>query len=379
MFASSPALVVVLGGALLAAPQTPVFRSQANYVEIDAVVTDSAGEFVPGLAASDFVVRENTSSQSISAFSYVDLTGPTSGRSRPIAFRGDLSGRERTDAARIYLLYFAAAPEDLARAKDQARTFVVTALQPGDIAMLWQPRALSPMLVTSDKAELLRQINSYSEGRSTQAASAGAMRPAELRQALDWMGGIQGRRKSILLFASGALSATALPSWRGNTLRWLTGEPASPDGTVAARVTLGDPNLSESSDDLGDLIARADVSVYPCDVRGLLAPDHSAGVYELSFYDPTLAAAQRLSQSYDGIARSTDGLLEIAHRTGGLAIVNTNDPVPGFKRIIDDNSHYYLLGYESSAKRVAGEFRRLDVRVNRPGLTVRSRQGYITR
>jgi hypothetical protein len=44
--------------------------------------------------------------------------------------------------------------------------------------------------------------------------------------------------------------------------------------------------------------------------------------------------------------------------------------------IFDENASYYLLGYEPSKPAEDGKFRRIDVRVNRPGVEVRARSGY---
>ena len=48
-----------------------------------------------------------------------------------------------------------------------------------------------------------------------------------------------------------------------------------------------------------------------------------------------------------------------------------------FNRIVQENSTYYVLGFSSTNERRDGRNRKLDVRVKRPGLTVRSRAGYM--
>jgi hypothetical protein len=69
-------------------------------------------------------------------------------------------------------------------------------------------------------------------------------------------------------------------------------------------------------------------------------------------------------------------LRTLAGATDGLAIVNSNDIEGGLKRIVDDLTSYYLLGYYSSNPKLDGGYRRLTVRVKRPGLEVRARRGY---
>ena len=76
----------------------------------------------------------------------------------------------------------------------------------------------------------------------------------------------------------------------------------------------------------------------------------------------------------------SDGTRVLAEATGGYATVNAQ-PWTGrdFDRIVQENSHYYLLGYYPTERRSEGHFREIDVRVRRPGLKVSNRPGYVYR
>jgi hypothetical protein len=69
-------------------------------------------------------------------------------------------------------------------------------------------------------------------------------------------------------------------------------------------------------------------------------------------------------------------LRTIAEATDGLAIVNNNDLAKGLRRVVDDLSSYYLLGYYSTGK-LDGKFHSINVRVTRPGVQVRARRGFL--
>ena len=56
--------------------------------------------------------------------------------------------------------------------------------------------------------------------------------------------------------------------------------------------------------------------------------------------------------------------------------MNTNDIAAGMKRIVDDVSAYYLLGYYSTNTTHDGRYRRIEVKTRPPGLQVRARRGY---
>jgi hypothetical protein len=71
-----------------------------------------------------------------------------------------------------------------------------------------------------------------------------------------------------------------------------------------------------------------------------------------------------------------DVLRTLADNTDGMAVVNDNDLDRGLKRISDDLTSYYLLGYLSTNSKLDGRFRALKVRVKQPGIDVRARRGY---
>jgi hypothetical protein len=57
-------------------------------------------------------------------------------------------------------------------------------------------------------------------------------------------------------------------------------------------------------------------------------------------------------------------------------VINSNDIDTGLRRISDDLTSYYLLGYYSTNTKLDGRFRSIKVRVKRPGVDVRARRGY---
>jgi hypothetical protein len=71
-----------------------------------------------------------------------------------------------------------------------------------------------------------------------------------------------------------------------------------------------------------------------------------------------------------------EGLRTLAANTDGTVVLNTNID-RALPRLLTDIGSYYLLGYVSTNPKLDGRYRRLTVRVKRPGLTVRSRPGYL--
>ena len=112
---------------------------------------------------------------------------------------------------------------------------------------------------------------------------------------------------------------------------------------------------------------RANVSFYPIDARGLVVFDEPIGPAPPP---PPSVDAARLRDRHES-------LRSLASETDGYAILDTNAIDKALERVLGDTSSVYLLGYYSTNTKLDGRFRRLTVRVKRPGLDVRARPGYL--
>jgi VWFA-related protein len=88
-------------------------------------------------------------------------------------------------------------------------------------------------------------------------------------------------------------------------------------------------------------------------------------------FNPGLSLAEDRAR----MSERRSSLLTMAEDTDGLAVVSTNNIDAGLKRIDDDLSSYYLLGFSSTQKQ-DGKFHKLTVKVTRKGVTARARRGY---
>ena len=111
---------------------------------------------------------------------------------------------------------------------------------------------------------------------------------------------------------------------------------------------------------------RANVSFYPIDPRGLPAFDTPIGP------DRPLGPVADLAQ----LKARNESLHTLALNTDGIALVNNNDLKKQIRRMADDLTSYYLLGYYSTNSKLDGRFRNIKVRSKRPGVEIRSRRGY---
>jgi VWFA-related protein len=386
-------LVAVASTILLAAqqqtpPQTPVdqppvtFRVEVNYVEVDAVVTDAQGNPVTTLTKDDFEVFEDGRRQEVSTFSLVNI--PIERAERPLfaeaPIEADVQTNEQVEG-RIYLLVLDdlhTDPTRTPRVKAAARRFIEQNFGTNDLAAVvftgrsgdGQDFTNNPrLLITAIEKFGGRKLRSATLGRieaATVNPETGQLQPGEdieqmdrafrarsmassVRKLAEFMAGVRGRRKAMLLIGEG--------------VDYNIYEAVGQLGSTASAVTM----------DTHDAIAaatRGNVSIYTIDPRGLASAE--ADLIEVSgtVGDANAQAIQselRLSQ---------DSLRVLADATGGFAAVNRNDLNGAFDRIVTENSSYYMLGYYATNERRGGRFRKLEVRVNRPGLRVRSRSGY---
>jgi VWFA-related protein len=121
-----------------------------------------------------------------------------------------------------------------------------------------------------------------------------------------------------------------------------------------------------------DASRRANAAVYFVDSRGLIG---LIGAFQAAASGPPPDPGSVGSQIFGETVLATGGSENLAEETGGFAITNNNDLNAGLVRAANDSASYYLLGYQPS-RPPSDKWRKLQVRVDRPGVKVRARQGY---
>ncbi len=143
-----------------------------------------------------------------------------------------------------------------------------------------------------------------------------------------------------------------------------------------------------------DAANRANVSIYTMDAAGLRTDSEQAKIRDqvnkagkrgLTSY---ASSPRRETSGNEPLSKALElnedvlrqdphtGLGELAQGTGGLIFDSTNNLRTGFDRVASDLRNYYLIGYTPTNPAYDGTFRKIEVKVNRPGLTVAARKGY---
>jgi VWFA-related protein len=351
-------------------PPQPTFRVRVDAVEIDASVTDARGNPVANLTADDFEILEDRRPQVITSFSLVNI--PVERVERPL-FSGqpiepDVISNQNGEGRLYVFVLDEVSPEQALRTRRFLRRFIEQYFGANDVAavsFLGRARAANAQGLTSNARLLLESIDTFTGGfpRDTapiDPASGGVTGQnqlsgpaneamhlernamAALRSIAEAVAAIKGRRKMLLLFSDNlSVNMQRVIDYSGGTLS-LAEEDAHKAITAAT---------------------RSNVTIYSIDPRGL-SVDGGLGESETA---PTIATDIDHRMNMAALARVT----------GGFALTNTSGFDQAFARIVSENSSYYVLGYSSTNDRRDGRYRRLEVRVKRPGLQVRARGGYL--
>jgi VWFA-related protein len=368
-------------------PPPVSYAVDVSLVEVDAVVTDGGGQVIRDLRQDEFRIFEDGTPQTIDRLSFVNIpiaradAAPTG-----TVFRtSDVRSNVQPFAGRLYVLLL----DDLntsslrgGRVKAAAREFVEQRLSPGDLAaVVHASGSRDNQDFTDDRTRLLASIDRFA-GRMPRSETLN--RVDEYNRQLLLTGRIPERvvdpdepsraEDARRVFdVIGAIARRVAPvHGRRKALIWF-GEGVAYDMFNVARSQASE--VLESSRAAVAAASRANVAIYGVDPRGLRGLGEETMQLTSPVDDPTKPlGATGLSQE---LFRSQQNLRGVSNETGGFAAINAGEFAHAFERIVEENSEYYLLGYYPTTPRQDQIFRRLEVRVDRPGAVVRARSGYI--
>jgi VWFA-related protein len=396
LFACLMGTALVAGQAPQAPPPpqnaTPTFRVRVDYVEVDTVVTDKQGKLVSDLKKEDFQVLEDGKAQTIAAFTTVNI--PIDRYDKPLfaalPIDRDVATNEKPFDGRVYVMVI----DDLHtrfgrsnRVKVAAKQFIEQRLGANDLMAIVHTAGVSTgnQEFTSNKRLLLaavdktngRKLDSATVSKTREYNNTRGMRAGgdvlndpddaergfnaratldTLRSVAEWFGSVRGRRKAILFVSEG--------------IDYDINDMIPANGSTHQSASM----IMDSTREAIAAATRSNVAIYGIDPRGLT--DLGDESIELGSFPDDTSLGVGQGSLYNEIRLSQDSLRTLSEETGGFAVVNRNDFTTSFERIVEDNSSYYVLAYYPPDPR-PGRFHKIDVRVTRPGLTVRARKAYV--
>ncbi|HEY2462353.1 MAG TPA: VWA domain-containing protein [Candidatus Acidoferrum sp.] len=368
-------------------PQSSTRRLKvtSELVLVNVVARDKKGNLIRDLKKDDFTVFEDNKHQDLLTFDFenvdaLNTAGAAESTTTGVAAQGTLAATNADKPAmdardrRLILLFFdfsAMDPEQIERSVNAAKQFVQSKMQPADLigAVSLATNLHVDLDFTDDKAKVLAALNAYtsSEGQGFDAGTTGTAEGAAesggaftaddtdyntftadrkllaLQSIMQTLGKLP-QKKSIIYFSNGI------------TQSGVDNQSALRAATASA--------------------VKANVSIYPLDIRGLEAFPPGGQAQSASLHGQSAYNGAAVINDLNSNAASQETLSTLAADTGGKAFFDSNDFSGVFSQVQKDTSAYYVLGFTSNNPAKDGKFRRLRVQVNRPDLHLEYRSGY---
>jgi VWFA-related protein len=387
---------------------TPTFRASVDLITTDMIARNSRTEqFIADLKVNEVEIYEDGVKQEIVSFvlthggRVLNMLAPPAA---PVQEGIILPQRRPTNdaAGRIFLIFiddFHLQFRETPRTRQLIQKMLRLLIHEGDMFGIVSTghSSISEQL-TYDRQVLESAVERITGGGLTPKEITQGMQtsqgPAELRHrahvafatAYDLMRNlekVQNRRKAVIYISSGydfdpfvegrleeqarRAGITDQTDENGQTLTGVEQTRKSTDYQgQRSQQELAATDLYRELYDIIKAANRANASLYTIDPRGLIA-------------GPDIDQDINMTDWNAFVRESQDSLRILAENTGGIAIVNQNDFDKGLKRIDNETSDYYVLGYYSSNPDPLRRTRKLEVRTSRPDVTVKARETYSLR
>jgi VWFA-related protein len=349
----------------LAASQ-PTFRSNVEYVQIDAVVTDKDDRPVTGLTQADFAIVERGKPQTISSFQFISV--PVTRRTVPdvktAAPTVDVASNVHSPAGRQWILVI----DDLhiiethiLHTKKVVQQFLESLPADDQVAVVFVGRSDLSQDFTSDLGAQIRTVNRVKEslGFAYDAADQGGGSAVGRVSAADrhryGVGTTDVLKNVATALARSTYSRKALVYVSEGITYPLVAPPEDLSGYVQ--------DVLDRWHEALEIARKAGVPIYAIDPRGV--PDCTA------------VRGPCAEPPRENIRNQQNHMRELSENTGGRAFVGYGDNERAVRELVEDSNSFYLLGYYPDPLVRDGKFHDVEVKVTgHPGLKVRARAGY---
>jgi VWFA-related protein len=364
------------------------FKTQSELVLVNISVRDRNGNLVRDLKPEDFTILEDNKPQKISSFDIENTENTPAGETQQVNL---LSSPQKKATAvpanptlsaqaqaikdrRLIILFFdlsAMDPDEIERSGEAARNYVDKQMQPADLVAIV---SLGNSIVlnqdfTSDRAQLKKVLEGFNLGagagfeEGSVGTTEGTADNANSFTVDDTEYNIFNTDRRLEALRTIALQVASVPQEKA-----LIYFSSGMDRT-------GIENESELRSATNAAVL-ANMAIYTMDIRGLQALPPGGAAQDASLRGVSPYNGQSTLNDLNSNFTSQETLVSLSVDTGGRAYLDSNDFSRVFHGVQQDMDMYYLLGYHSTDTSRDGKFRRITVRVNRPGLKLEYRKGY---
>jgi VWFA-related protein len=375
---------------MLAQQAEYTFKSQSELVLVDVSVRDRNGNPVRDLKPEDFTVLEDNKPQKVSSFDIENMENMpavatqqvnllSSTPQKPIATSANPNSAASAEQQaikdrRLIILFFdlsAMQPDEIERSAQAAQNYIDKQMQPADLVSVV---SLGNSITvnqdfTSDRAQLKKVLESFNLG-----AGAGFEEGS--------VGTTEGTPDNANSFTVDDTEYNIFNTdMRLEALRTIALQVASvPQRKALIYFSSGmDRTGIENESELRsatNAAVLANMAIYTMDIRGLQALPPGGAAQNASLRGTSPYSGQSTLNDLNSNFTTQETLVSLSVDTGGRAYLDSNDFSQVFRGVQQDMTMYYLLGYHSTNTARDGKFRRITVRINRPGLKLEYRKGY---
>jgi VWFA-related protein len=328
-------------------------------------VTDGGDRPVADLTQADFSIIENGNVQTITDFRFVSVpvAQRTVNLSAPreavedVATNAPMSEASRIWAIIVDDLHLIEA--DIVPIKAVLSDFARSLPPDDEVALIYTGRSDISLNFTTDQSRLLTAIDKVREavGFGLDAAPPPRLLPLVKRQAKQ----IADTIRNVALSLAGSSHPRRAIVYVGP-------------------MPVIDPEMDTEFrpihlKDAFEQAKRSNVPVYTIDPRGMVQPADAVrgGIGSIGGIDQP-ATTTSVARN---IRHQQEWLHIVAVNTGGRAFVNQSNLTQAVEQIVQENGSFYELAYSPDPLVRDGKFHDIDVKVNRPGVRVRARHGYV--
>jgi VWFA-related protein len=349
-------VIMLLGVAPASSQQTPVFRSSVDRVRVDVVVTDGNDRPITDLTRADFSITENGKAQALTDFRFVSV--PVAQRivhlSAPREAVEDVAtNAPASEASRIWAIIvddLHLIEADIVPIKAVLSDFARSLPPDDEVALIYTGRSDISMNFTTDQSRLLTAIDKVRDavGFGLDSDPPAAQLQYTKRLAKQTADAI----RNVALSLAGSAHPRRAIVYVGTMVTF------DPEQDTEFRPIHLNAAFEQAK--------RSNVPVYTIDPRGLVQPADAVRGY-----------ASNIRRIADNIRHQQEWLHIVAINTGGRAFVNQSNLTQAVQQIVEENGSFYELAYSPDPLVRDGKFHDIDVKVNRPGVRVRARYGYV--
>ena len=360
-------------------------KVNAELVLTNVVARDAkTGEVVRGLKQSDFSVYENGKQQQISSFDFqsVDMATPLNEATISGLASGGNGGSNKAAAVarpedlrnhRLIVMFFdltSMQPEDLDRSVEAAKDFLRKKMQAADLIALV---SLGDTLkvdqdFTADKDALIQEVGIYNgtEGQGyTQGSNSNSNQVEDTTGYTPDESEYNDINTDRELFALRAVSKSLEKINEKKSLLYFSGG-ISRDGIENQASLRAAINAA----------VRANLAIYSVDTRGLQAISPVGDASTGSLRGTGAYSGAAITNNMNANFATQEVMAILSSDTGGKAFFDSNDFAPAFAQVQRDTSAYYAIGFHSTNPSRDGRYRKLSIKINRPGIKLEYRPGY---